>query len=409
MNFGKHGRTVMLAALFGSTSALVFGGLLPGVASAESGSITLNGAKGGGDRLLGACVTITSTDSNAKGDLPVVFTGKGSTNFSYSTSMAPNSQTTIELSDELANVQYDANKGVNLKVSVGSKNKDFWIADPTASCANLGGNPVQAPKGKKAKHAPKAATTAATTSTCQENSFLDTMSPAAGSAVRAGSTVSVVYNDESPLYTPSLNVSFSLFGDVTKDVVLSPGPVGKEKYSTRISYALPADLADGTYMVKIYAQDSDQNKAGGDCGNAEWAFTVSGGQSTGTPPPSTGPTGTTGGGGTSGGGGGNSTCLLKNKLTPMNGSTVSVMDVVGWIYSGVDLDANNVVFTMDGNAVTPTIGPDGNGNTAIYYATNGAMAPGSYSMTITAPNNGGQCASASTTFQFSNPYYAGPT
>src|SRR5437660_12314019 len=43
MNFGKHGRTVLMSALLAATSTVVFGGLVPGVASASPGTIKVGG------------------------------------------------------------------------------------------------------------------------------------------------------------------------------------------------------------------------------------------------------------------------------------------------------------------------------------------------------------------------------
>src|SRR3954466_3838917 len=43
MNFGKHGRAVLLGGLLVSTSTLVFGGLLGGIATAAPGTIKVGG------------------------------------------------------------------------------------------------------------------------------------------------------------------------------------------------------------------------------------------------------------------------------------------------------------------------------------------------------------------------------
>src|SRR5439155_455072 len=64
MNFGKHGRVLLMGALLAATSTLVFGGLLTTVASADSGTIKIgdyptdNSGNANDPHLAGACVGI---------------------------------------------------------------------------------------------------------------------------------------------------------------------------------------------------------------------------------------------------------------------------------------------------------------------------------------------------------------
>ena len=109
---------------------------------------------------------------------------------------------------------------------------------------------------------------------CGEDSFLGSAFPAAGATVKPGDLVGANYQDETPLNTnPGFEVVFTLDG-VAVPYTTSPGPKGKEKYSTLIEFRLPANVAGGTHTVFLKAWDSDQNKAGGDCGAATWTFNV---------------------------------------------------------------------------------------------------------------------------------------
>jgi hypothetical protein len=109
---------------------------------------------------------------------------------------------------------------------------------------------------------------------CSEDSFLGSAFPAAGATVKPGDLVGANYQDESPLNTnPGFEVIFTLDG-VAVPYTTAPGPKGKEKYSTLIEFQLPATVAGGTHTVFLKAWDGDQNKAGGDCGEATWTFNV---------------------------------------------------------------------------------------------------------------------------------------
>jgi LPXTG-motif cell wall-anchored protein len=116
---------------------------------------------------------------------------------------------------------------------------------------------------------------------CGEDSFLGSLIPSDGSTVGPGATIGAVYQDETPLNTST--VSFTVDG-VAVTPVLTNLSGGKEKYSTRITYTLPTNFAPGVHQARLYAEDTDQNKTGGDCGVATWSFTVA------APAPSPSPT-----------------------------------------------------------------------------------------------------------------------
>jgi hypothetical protein len=160
--------------------------------------------------------------------------------------------------------------------------------------------------------APKATTAGA----CQEDVFRGGSTPAAGSVVQAGDVVSATYYDETPLFTydgadpgalehnlifnidpasnpgavadPRFNVPIQTVA--TDGVAPPPGTAyrydflgskgGEYKYGSKIWYTLPASLAEGEHTVYLRAYDSDQNKAGGDCGITQWKVNFVGEPST---------------------------------------------------------------------------------------------------------------------------------
>ena len=140
-------------------------------------------------------------------------------------------------------------------------------------------NPPAPPAGKGPKGHPQAAGTAGTAG-CSEDSFLGSATPAAGTAVGPGSTIGATYSDEKVLNTTTLPPTLTLTGP-TGTVSL---PLSYTAAKTvKLSAVLPT-LDQGTYTATLTAWDSDQNKAGGDCGVASWTFTVNGPNTPNTPP-----------------------------------------------------------------------------------------------------------------------------
>ena len=109
------------------------------------------------------------------------------------------------------------------------------------------------------------------TGACTEDAFVSQVIPAAGVKVGPGATIGVTYDDETNLNTDSIAFSFD-GNDVSDQVRLDPPDGGKY---VRITYTIPTDLVVGhEYEASVYAEDLDQNKAGGDCGFHTWTFTV---------------------------------------------------------------------------------------------------------------------------------------
>jgi hypothetical protein len=153
-----------------------------------------------------------------------------------------------------------------------------------------------AKKADKAAHGPKAQQ-AESNGGCTEDAFVSQVIPTAGTAVGPGSTIGVTYDDETNLNTET--IEFTLNGDPVP-YTLDPPAGGKYVH---ITYQLPTDLTDGTYVASVYAEDLDQHTPGGDCGYNEWTFSV--GSGTNTTPGGTTGGGTTGGGTTGSGNNGN--------------------------------------------------------------------------------------------------------
>ena len=144
------------------------------------------------------------------------------------------------------------------------------------------------------------------------------INPADGSTVHPGDTVSAIYHDETPFLdanggtAPSAlhQFSFTLTGpqninlapvatfttlpqgygydvsgvDADGDPYIAPAdrqpgvdphPDQEFDHVVKISAVVPADLSQaGAYMVHLSALDGDQNRAGGDCGTANWHLTL---------------------------------------------------------------------------------------------------------------------------------------
>jgi uncharacterized repeat protein (TIGR01451 family) len=112
-----------------------------------------------------------------------------------------------------------------------------------------------------------------TATTCGENSFLGTQFPAAGTELHAGDAIGAVYHDETPLNDKT--VIFQIDGAPVAKIDLAAATVPKgDKFATRISTVIPKNLDTGDHTAYLKAEDTDQNKAGGDCGEATWTFTV---------------------------------------------------------------------------------------------------------------------------------------
>jgi Flp pilus assembly protein TadG len=147
------------------------------------------------------------------------------------------------------------------------------------------------------------------TTTCGENSFIGTISPAPGGVVHPNDTLTVSYQDESVIYNPTdpndpnrivfqvdgtdipqaplgtavtqgPNSQAASYGSTTNYTLKSPTSSStNEKYSTDIQYKVPSTLTSGAHAFHLKAYDSDNNKPGGDCGVADWSLNVSGGAS----------------------------------------------------------------------------------------------------------------------------------
>ena len=185
-----------------------------------------------------------------------------------------------------------------------------------------------------------AVTNPALTGLCQEDLFRGGTQPSSGSKVTPGQTVTATYYDETRPWRPSVPVSqggggfetdptkwgtdlqFSMTGpdpspdpqkhgkDKTWDIVkngqlgdisdltgavftmgaggagtsngtgaANAGGSGEYKWIQRYQFTLPTNLIDGAkYTLEITSYDSDQNKAGGDCGKAKWTVAYTNGK-----------------------------------------------------------------------------------------------------------------------------------
>lgn len=377
MNFGKHGRTVLLAALVASTSTLVFGSIIPGVATADSGTIKVGdlaaAGKGNDPHIDGACIGVRlfgldttdeavatfSTQSPTKPSAPITITGGTGSVVAY------------DLQSWLSGMSApDKKQGYHLQVSLDGKQKTFWVHDASKGCASKAAIPAP-PKGTKGAKSPSSS------GVCSESEFLKVISPAPSAVVVPGSTVGVSFNDESVLNLAALKVSYD-GAEVTP--VLNPPTGGK---SVTISYQVPEVATTGVHTVSIYAEDSDHV---GDCGTAVWSFTV---QAPATPPPP--PCSTPGE-------------LLRASVTS---TAIAAGDGVSVQYIGTNpLDEGSVAFTVDGQLVSdlyfehPTVGSTAEN---IWYITPTNFPGGSHTASVKVMDSTGNCATQNFSFTSNDP------
>lgn len=137
----------------------------------------------------------------------------------------------------------------------------------------------------------------AATGPCQEDLFRGGTTPPSGTMLGPGDspTVTATYFDETPPFVtessdPNVRShmmhfeikggAFNDWTDATADVVNNPvtdddpilNPTGGHEYKwkQRYAYTIPASFLNSEYSFRIQVYDSDQNKAGGDCGYAIW-------------------------------------------------------------------------------------------------------------------------------------------
>jgi hypothetical protein len=135
---------------------------------------------------------------------------------------------------------------------------------------------------------------------CSEDSFFDgAISPSNSGpvtvALGGSQTFSVVYHDETAINTnPGFTAQYTVQDSAGHTVqsgapAASPAtaPAGtKDKFNTLLSVNWGPSAA-GTYTLTIKAWDGDQNKKGGDCGQAAWAINTPPAQTTTTVPQTT--------------------------------------------------------------------------------------------------------------------------
>jgi hypothetical protein len=120
-------------------------------------------------------------------------------------------------------------------------------------------------------------------STCGENSFFGFPTEPINGQVVAGTTVvKAFYVDESVIQNHDISdVYWNTHNGVDGGYTLtaSDGAHSKDKFNTTIGWKVPSTLANGNYKIYLKAYDTDNNKAGNDCGVGTWTITVTGGTS----------------------------------------------------------------------------------------------------------------------------------
>ena len=139
---------------------------------------------------------------------------------------------------------------------------------------------------------------------CQEDLFRGGTTPPSGTMIGANDsrTVTATYYDETPPFvteSTDANVrshmlrfevkggAYTDWTDFTDDVknnsltdrqpILNPNGAHEYKWKQRYAYTIPSTFVNGEYSFRIQVYDSDQNKAGGDCGFAIWTINFAAG------------------------------------------------------------------------------------------------------------------------------------
>ena len=171
----------------------------------------------------------------------------------------------------------DKAKKDNKKDGSSTASSDPVATDPQFALVEASGGTLTAAAAKapNAKKAP-------VSGQCGENSFLGSL--IGGSNLGEGSVIGATYHDETPLNRQT--VQFTIDGTpVQPDLKDVSAPKG-DKFATDITitltHALMTSLGGGTHTAMLRAEDTDQNKAGGDCGVATFTFSS---QAVPPPPP----------------------------------------------------------------------------------------------------------------------------
>ena len=256
MNFGKHGRAVLLGGLLVSTSALVFGGLLGGVATADPGTIKVGGypadrtGNGNDPHIDTACVGLR-TYGFPTGPITAVFSTQSPTKGDSSYTVTADNATVIalDLQNWLTGLGAPASQqGFHVKIDVNGKQKTFWIADPSKGCPKPA--PPVTPGGVPAK--------------CTANGqYLGDSLTADMATLPPGSGIGVLYTGTEAL--DSSKVQFKLDATVVGPVYLVPQADG----TTQIWYMTDGAITEGTHSVTVTVTLSN-----GSCATKNWSVVV---------------------------------------------------------------------------------------------------------------------------------------
>ncbi|MDQ1396946.1 MAG: hypothetical protein QOG64_2205 [Acidimicrobiaceae bacterium] len=251
MNFGKHGRTLLLGALLASTSTLVFSGMLGGVATADSGTIKVGGfpadnsGNGNDPHIDTACVGIRMFGIDLSKPVTAVFETQAPTK-----SLAPlvvtvqppvTSVVPVDVTNWLTALPASP-QGYHVKVDIDGKKKTFWVSDLSTGCPK----PVVVDK-------------------CAANAqFLAGAVPATGTSITAGGVTSVMYRGATPLNEST--VVFTVDGTPVAPVYFDKATDGSN--NENIIYVTPTNFAGGSHTASVNVTDTS-----GACAKTSWTFT----------------------------------------------------------------------------------------------------------------------------------------
>src|SRR4051812_46917251 len=144
MNFGKHGRAILMSALLAATSTVVFAGMVPGVASAAAGTIKVgafpadNNGNGNDPHFNTSCVGIRLFDMDISKPLTATFSlqapTKGSPAQWPTSATADAGVIAVDVAKWLTAAAPASKQGYHVNVNVDGKQKTFWVDSLGTGC-----------------------------------------------------------------------------------------------------------------------------------------------------------------------------------------------------------------------------------------------------------------------------------
>jgi hypothetical protein len=244
MNFGKHGRTLLLGALLASTSTLVFSGMLGGVATADSGTIKVGGfpsdnsGKGNDPHISTACVGVRMFGLDLSKPITATFNTqsptKGLPTLVVTVQPPVTSVLPVDVTAWLGQLP-PSKQGYHVTVDVAGKKKTFWVDSLSTGCPKA--TPPVVPLVTPACTSP--------------GELLGAQLPDTTTVIAAGDGVGVHYQGSNPL--SEATVVFTVDGKPAAPLYFqtTAGSTAED-----IWYVTPTNFAGGSHTASVKVTDS---------------------------------------------------------------------------------------------------------------------------------------------------------